>query len=105
MLNTVHDLAKNNSQTQKCPEFEKGWRKLQKEWGPTLLKTFFGFISDLKKKTVFIYLVLFYLHCCPGAYLVAASRNYPLVTVSGLPIAVASLLACTGSRVCGLQQL
>ena len=42
----VHDLAKNNSQTQKYPEFKEGWRKLQKGWGSTLFKTFFGFISD-----------------------------------------------------------
>ena len=45
VLNIVHDLAKNNSQTQKCPEFEKGWRKLQKEWGPTLFFLFFLFLN------------------------------------------------------------
>ena len=51
----VHDLAKNNSQTQKCPEFEEGWRKLQKGWGPTLFKTFFGFISDFLKNCIYLF--------------------------------------------------
>ena len=46
VLDIVHDLAKNNSQTQKCSEFEEGWKKLQKGWGPTLFKTYLGFISD-----------------------------------------------------------
>ena len=53
----------------------------------------------------FIFLALLGLHCCVGFSLVAVIIGSSLVPVRELLIAGASLVAGTGFRVCGLQQL
>ena len=53
--------------------------------------------------SIYLFLVAVCLHCCVGAFLAAESGGCSLVAMHRLLIAVASLVACRGSRRLGFS--